>query len=103
MIYLPVSHSFADDSSMAANHKTICGAQNILQDNLNNASNWFNSNKLVVNPNKSNVILIGPKSKVRDDTVFVTLNGVQIQQSKEITLLGLQIDNNLNFHSHTFV
>ena len=95
-----VSHSFADDSSMAANHKTICGAQNILQDNLNNASNWFNSNKLVVNPNKSNVILIGPKSKVKDHSVSVTLNGIQIQQSKEITLLGLQIDNNLNFHSH---
>ena len=60
----------------------------------------FNSNKLVVNPNKSNVILIGPKSKVRDHTVFVTLIGIQIKQSKEITLLGLQIDNNLNFHSH---
>ena len=49
---------------------------------------------------KSNVILIGPKSKVMDHTVFITLNGIQIQQSKEITLIGLQIDNILNFHSH---
>ena len=48
--------------------KPFVGSQNILQDNINNASNWFNSNKLVVNPNKSNVILIGPKSKVKEHT-----------------------------------
>ena len=45
------------------------------------------------------IILIEPKSQV---TVFVSLNGIQIQQSQEKSLLGLQTDNrpNLQFHTH---
>ena len=80
--------------SKAANHKTICKVQNILQDNLDNALRWFkyHMNLLLILINQY-IILIEPKSQDWDHTVFVSLNGIQIQQSQEKSLLGLQTDN----------
>ena len=52
---------------------------------------------MILNPGKSHYICLG---KYIDDNKVLNFNYNQIKDSKEIKILGLKIDNNLNFNSH---
>ena len=49
---------YADDSSIDCSGDTIIEAQTRLQSALNKASTWFAHNRLVLNTNKSSLMLI---------------------------------------------
>ena len=52
---------------------------------------------LVVNPEKSHFICIGQKI---DDTETLNFNNVAINCSKEVEILRIMLDRNMNFHTH---
>ena len=54
---------------------------------------------MIVNPDKFQAIVINRKPT--DNTTFLlNLDSKEIETSSEITLLGIDIDNNLSFNSH---
>ena len=67
---------------------------------LQNLSIWFDSNKLTVNPSKSNFLIVPPKLNKPFPQTNIFLNNISILQCISIKYLGLTIDMNLNFDFH---
>ena len=59
--------------------------------------NWFYENFMVLNPEKSHFMCIGQKI---DDAETLNFNNFAIKNSKEVEILGITLDRNMNFHTH---
>ena len=59
---------------------------------------WFHSNKLLLNAQKSKLMLVTPKSV--PELPVIRFGNVEIEWVKSIKYLGLTIDNKLNFNNH---
>ena len=90
---------YADDSSIDCSGDTIIEAQTRLQSALNKASTWFAHNRLVVNTNKSSLILIS-HFKNPLETLNISLNGESLDCIPSSQLLGLNIRNDLSWNDH---
>ena len=66
------------------------------------ASHWFTENRLIVNARKSNCILIGthPRTENISNNFSVFINDNAIIRTSSLKLLGVFIDQNLNFSQH---
>ena len=68
-----------------------------LQSDLKIALNWFKDNQMMANPGKFQFTILS-KNTINQSTV---INNKTIESSKSAKLLGLTIDNKLNFGIHT--
>ena len=68
-----------------------------LKYDLENVLSWFQANSLKANPSKFQFMILGDKQ----NTPFVlNINGKKINNSREVELLGIVIDNQLKFKKH---
>ena len=88
---------FADDTCLIFTAPNLASLTTIINKELQNLSIWFDSNKLIVNPSKSNFLIIPPKLNKPFPQTNVFLNNICIPQCMNIKYLGLTIDMNLNF------
>ena len=63
------------------------------------AIKWFKDNEMIVNPDKFQAIIINRHQKV-EENYSLNFNDIKIKTSNSVELLGIEIDNNLNFNSH---
>ena len=61
-------------------------------------NNWFSENFMVLNPEKNHFMCIGQKI---DDAEILNVNNLAIKNSKEVEILGITLDRNMNFHTDT--
>ena len=59
-------------------------------------NNWFYENFMILNPGKSHDMCLG---KDLDNNEVINFNNITITNSKEAEILGLKIDNNVNFNN----
>ena len=71
----------------------------VLESESNIAIEWFETNKMIVNPGKFQSILIDKKKKDHAKETFEIGDKV-IEVSPSVKLLGVQIDDKLNFNLH---
>ena len=92
-------HNFADDNTLSA-HSHITGEViKNLEDDSDIAINWFIENHMIANPGKFKAIII--KKDGTDTTgTKLQINDKSVDSSSEVLLLGLTIDNKLNFSKH---
>ena len=77
--------------------KTLDTIFSNLKYDLENVLSWFQANSLKANPSKFQFMILGDKQ----NTPFVlNINGKKINNSREIELLGIVIDNQLKFKKH---
>ena len=89
--------SFADDNKLYSFDKTLDTIFSNLKYDLENVLSWFQANSLKANPSKFQFMILGDKQ----NTPFVlNINGKKINNSREIELLGIVIDNQLKFKKH---
>ena len=50
---------------------------------LKNLTNWLNSNKIVLNVNKTELIMLSPPKKQPDDGLKIKLNGKKLYQADQ--------------------
>jgi hypothetical protein len=62
-------------------------------------TNWFTANKLVLNINKTNIINCAPKQSA-NPLLAVSFGNLVMNEVLVIKLLGIQIDNKMNWKSH---
>ena len=89
-------HNFADDNTLSAWANTISDLINKLESDSNIAIEWFKMNKMIVNPNKFQAIVLNKK---RSDLANTNFNKV-IKTVSSVEFLGIQIDGKLNFNLH---
>ena len=63
------------------------------------AIKWFNDNNIIVYPKNSQAIIINRQNR-SNHKCFLSINNAEIKSKESVTLLGIEIDNKLNFEKH---
>ena len=90
--------NFADDSTMYDCSKDLTELLEILRKECETAVNCFKTKKMIVNPDKFQSMIIS--SKKDQSKSVLNINGVELTMESTVILLGIEIDNKLNFEKH---
>jgi hypothetical protein len=93
---------FADDTNIIFSHKDSVNLEILINNELHKISNWFKLNKLSLNIDKTNFMIFKNKHSNKPDIPFtVKIDKKDIQKVNTTKFLGILIDNNLSWKSHT--
>ena len=92
-------HNFADDNTISYASESLDELITNLQNESQNAIEWFRHNSMIVNPKKFQSIIIDRQNK-ENLSQEISFEGTTIKSQDNVTLLGLEIDNKLNFDKH---
>ena len=66
---------------------------------MENMENYAAANKLVVNPDKTKVMIVTKKTEIKENFT-ITLKGQEIKHLAEVTILGIKISDDLMWERH---
>jgi len=89
---------FADDTNVFHSHKQMSELVKSVNYELEKLSEWFRSNKLSLNVQKTNYIIFTNKKIPEDDQL--TLDGRKLERVVSTKFLGVVIDERLNWAEH---
>ena len=92
-------YNFADGNTLSAFATTVSELIKILESESEIVIDWFKINKMVVNPDKFQAIILDKRKKDHTDE-HITVDNQQIKVVSSVKLLGLQLDDKLNFNLH---
>ena len=87
--------NFADDNTPYAIGKNIHDISSKLEIDGRNLVSWFGKNLFKMNADKCKLLITK-----HDGDVSINVDGHIIQAKKSVILLGITIDNNLDFNEH---
>ena len=93
---------FADDTNIMFSNNDLKVLETKLNNELNVISDWFKLNKLSLNIKKTNFMIF--KNKHNPTTlpsIKITIDSKEIEQVKVTKFLGILIDDDLSWKSHT--
>ena len=95
-------HCYADDTQLYLPIKAEDRSQIVkLEACLSAVKNWMSSNFLLLNSDKTEMLVIGPaRHRHKFDQVTVTLDNCVISQSSTVKNLGVMFDSTLSFDQH---
>ena len=91
-------HGFADDHTLSASERTQSKLIEILSMESGIALDWLTDNHMIANPTKFQAIIL-KKSKESTD-ITLQIKDKTIQSKQHVKLLGVTIDDKLNFDKH---
>ena len=91
---------FADDSYLAMSDNCPNKLEISVNHELNKIHNWLNSNKLSLNVKKTKFLIIKSNRKKLSYNFNIKFGSKLIQQTDQITYLGVIIDSKLNWKPH---
>ena len=91
--------NFADDNSLGSFESNIKNLKLILESESKTVISWFQSNKMILNPGKFQGIIID-KKKQNHNAEYISIDQKNIKTSSSVKLLGVHIDDKLNFNLH---
>ena len=95
-------HCYADDTQLYLSMKPDeTNRLARLQACLKDIKTWMTQNCLLLNSDKTEVILFGPERfREKLSSYIVTLNGISLASSSPVRNLGVIFDQNLSFDAH---
>ncbi|XP_072930460.1 uncharacterized protein [Epargyreus clarus] len=98
-------HLYADDTQLyySFKHQNIQQAFEKINEDLHSIFEWSQNNSLVLNPSKSQYIVVGTKSQIKNVTDYVgtiKINNVDLQRVSSARNLGLTLDGEQNYAEH---
>ena len=87
--------NFADDNTIYTIMKNVEELIKVLEKESKSAIDWFDINNMIVNTNKFQAMILSSDKKENKNDL--KKNGSIISSEKSVTLLGIEIDNKLNF------
>ena len=92
-------HNFTDDNSLTNIAKTINSIKQTLESGCNIAIKWFHENRMIANPDKFQAIVLDKRRSNNTEVKFI-IGSEQIQAVPSVDILGITIDDKLNFNLH---
>jgi len=96
-------HFYADDSQLYTSFSCTDSASSLTQlsSKLDSTYNWLTSNRLSVNPLKTDYLLIGtPRQRSKVLSSSISFRGQNLSPSSETRNLGVIFDSSLSFSKH---
>ena len=87
--------NYADDSTQYAVDSNTDELTESLVNDTSTLIKWFNDNYFKMNRDKCHLLITNP-----EDDVSAKIEGVIIKCKKSVELLGINIDNKLDFDEH---
>ena len=87
--------NFADDNTITAAERTIENLLSTFETESQAAIEWFKLNKMVVNPEKFQTIVVKKNAKMKD-SYPLNINDLKINSETSVKLLGIETDNRLS-------
>ena len=96
-------HLFADDTTLVAYGDSVASITSDLSYALQDLYSWCVANSMLVNPSKSECMLVCTRQKRMklNDTLSLTFDNIPLPQVSSHRLLGVVIDRNLTWSNHT--
>jgi hypothetical protein len=92
---------YADDATIHASDCKLEVVQMKLQLSLNETQNWCSINNMIVNPIKTTCMIIDSKHRIKNNyELKLSVGNKLLQNVKSQKLLGVYIDNCLNWSTH---
>jgi len=91
-------HVYADDLNIVSAFSADIGALTHLEQATSAVHNWYTANGLLLNSDKSEVLIAGTRPQLRKihQPITITVAGVALKCKENVTLLGVQIDSGLS-------
>ena len=89
---------YADENQLHFSHDSPMAIETAINEDLKQSMIWFDKNSLKANPDKFQSFGLAPGRSSID--LKFRVDGQELQQENHIKLLGLTIDEKLNFHDH---
>ena len=94
-------HNYADDNTITATSNSIKNLVDILENESKIALVWLQNNKMIANPEKFHAIILRRgKFLTNHENVVFKIGDQTIKSEESVKLLGITIDNQLNFNKH---
>ena len=93
---------YADDTSLCFQSKDLSRVNEALNEDLSRLDAWLVSNKLSLNVDKTTSMLVSTKAKRKtlnksNQNLQVNINGTELEVVSKIKLLGVLLDNSLDW------
>ena len=88
--------NYADDNNLSIIRKNKEGIKTLPLLDFEIVNNWFYEKFMILNPVKVHYMCLG---RNLDDNEVLKFNNLTIKSSKEAEILGIKLDNNLNFNN----
>ena len=89
--------NFADDNTLYASGENIGYVVTCLEVDIENVLPWFDSNRMVANPGKFQVMFLG---LLKSANICIEIDGLVLVPKNNVKLLGITIDSDLKFTNH---
>ena len=91
-------YNYADDNTISRYGDDIDTVKILLEDATHEALDWFSCNEMQANPSKFQALVLG--SNIDKTDLAFNIAGSEITPSKSVNLLGVEIDDKLDFSIH---
>ena len=91
---------FADDVVIYTTGNNIQDINESLQANIDSISAWYECNRLLINPDKTKVMLLKSCRSKSVDRLNVTIKDTRLDQVNRVRYLGVEVDENLTWDCH---
>ena len=92
-------YNYADDNTIVPSSKKMSDLIDVLEGEANTSLEWLKNNDMIANPEKFHALLIR-KDQSDISGVNISIQGKSIKSEDSVKLLGIKLDNKLNFDSH---
>ena len=100
MIYFFIDNiylcNYADNNTFYAIRKNLDKLKLDLQSNFLISQKWFYENQMILKPVNCHYMLLGGHAQID----YISLNGIEIESSRNETLLGVILDDDLKLDAH---
>ena len=72
-----------------------------LEDMLSAVQNWYDQNRLKVDPAKTEMMIFGMPKHITLDDITVNFAGVQVRPATKMKVLGVTLDPELRWEDHS--
>ena len=91
-------YNFGDNNTISSASKNMNSLIQTLEKESEIAVEWFNQNKMIVNPGKFQAMFLEKRNE--NNQSCLKINNQTIKTTNCVKLLGINIDSKLNFDSH---
>ena len=92
-------HNFADDYTPSVWGDAVSKLIDTLESKSNIVINWFTKSKMIINPDKFQVIILD-KKKSNLSNIPLTIDNQTVKSVPSVELLRIHLDDKLNFNLH---